>query len=878
MKATAVTGVAAAVAGSAYEGLTRLESVKAAAASTTKIVKTNCRACIANCGVLAHVKDGRVIKLEGNSEYPMSKGAMCAKGLSGIQALYHPNRNKYPMKRMGARGEGKWKRISWDEALDTISKKLMETREKYGAETVFGSTGGGGNPEFWSVGRFCNAFGTPNWFEPGCAQCYLPRTLAFGLMYGGPDTSIADSCSLEIYTPDTPIKSLVLWATVPSYNTPAGGGHAVAELRARGVKTVVIDPRLTPDAAKADVWLPIRPGTDAALMLAWTRYILEKKLYDADFVMKWTNLPYLVNTETKLLLRANELKSSGDAHTFVVWDKKSNSARPMSYPWDDTLDPSLDGTFAVNGQEYKTGFQLLKERAEPYTLAKAAEICWLDAHKIEEAINIYAKNTPGGVVLGVATDQNPNSVQVAMGAVVLNSIMGNVEKPGALMQRFKGSGITHNTYIVAPAMKLLPGEQLDKRLGLIEYKGLLMWWAAQPSSVLQAILTGKPYKPRVWLDRSGNKLATLGNSSSWLPAIEQMDMIVHMYMYPTSFSAYADILLPATEWLETNMLVESLNKVCARQEVTHLWETMDESLYWSKLAKRCADLGHDNCKKAFDAEFMGPDMPYWDSMEELLNARLAPLHMSWDEFKAKAPFDYCTMEEYRQHYVYKISDPKTGKPIGFGTGSKKIELYAECMIILGRTGAPFSPHPLPPASKDYDPLPYFLEPFESPNREIAKQYPLVLTSGRIPFYHHTTLRNSAFLREICPVAEIWINPANAPTYGIVNGDWVWVESLRGKTQAKARVTEGIAPGVVYMERFWNPETLNTETHGWREMNVNVLTKNDAPFNDVVGTYTLRGFQVKVSKADGPPKGIWQKPEEFKPWLAEPSDPTEQVKV
>jgi len=116
MKATAVTGVAAAVAGSAYEGLTRLESVKAAAASTTKIVKTNCRACIANCGVLAHVKDGRVIKLEGNSEYPMSKGAMCAKGLSGIQALYHPNRNKYPMKRMGARGEGKWKRISWDQS------------------------------------------------------------------------------------------------------------------------------------------------------------------------------------------------------------------------------------------------------------------------------------------------------------------------------------------------------------------------------------------------------------------------------------------------------------------------------------------------------------------------------------------------------------------------------------------------------------------------------------------------------------------------------------------------------------------------------------------------------------------------------------------
>jgi anaerobic selenocysteine-containing dehydrogenase len=140
----------------------------------TRYVKTACRACIANCGVIAHVREGRVVKLEGNPEDPMSKGRMCAKGLAGIQALYNPNRIKYPMKRIGPRGSGQWERISWDEALDIIARKLMETREKYGAEAVFCSTGGGGNPEIWSIARFCNIFGTPNWFEPGCAQCYLP--------------------------------------------------------------------------------------------------------------------------------------------------------------------------------------------------------------------------------------------------------------------------------------------------------------------------------------------------------------------------------------------------------------------------------------------------------------------------------------------------------------------------------------------------------------------------------------------------------------------------------------------------------------------------------------------------------------------------------
>ena len=269
-----------------------------------KVIKTCCRACIANCGVLAYVKNGRVIKLEGNNEDPMSKGRMCAKGLAGIQALYHPNRNKFPLKRVGERGGGKWKRISWDEALTTIAEKLMDTREKYGAETVFCSTGGGGNPEIWSIARFCNVFGTPNWFEPGCAQCYLPRVLAYTMMYGGVDPSIADSNALELYFPDdTPIKCLALWGTSPAYSCPASGGNAVVELRARGVKTISVDPRFTPDAAKADIWLPIRPGTDVALLLSWTRYILENKLFDADFVMKWTNLPYLVDTETKMLVR-----------------------------------------------------------------------------------------------------------------------------------------------------------------------------------------------------------------------------------------------------------------------------------------------------------------------------------------------------------------------------------------------------------------------------------------------------------------------------------------------------------------------------------------------------------------------------------------------
>ena len=689
------------------------------------------------------------------------------------------------------------------------------------------------------------------------------------MMYGGTDPSIADSNALEIYDPDTtPIKCLVLWGTDPSYSCPSSGGRAVNELRARGVKTISIDPRFTPDAAKADIWLPIRPGTDVALMLCWIRYILVNRLYDEEFVMRWTNLPYLADVETKMLLRPEKGKN-GEPDTFMVWDTKTDSMQPLEYPWNDKLEPALFGIYEVDGKVYKTGGQMLLEQADAYTLERAAKICWLDADRIEAAIRMFAENTPGGLAIGVATDQTPNSVQAAMGAATIDMLLGNVERPGSLMQRFRTSGVLKvPNYPVPVATKMLPPEQLKKRLGGNDHKGLHIWYAGHPGSVLNAILTGEPYQPRVWIDRSGNKLGVLAESGKWAQAIEKLDFIVHMYMYPTSFSAYADILLPTEEWLETNMIVETCNMLVARQAAVHLWETMDETLIWSKLAKKCAELGHENCKKAFDAQFMGEDLAYWDSMDEFFNHFTPAVGMTWKEMKEKAPFEYLTKEEWKTYYVYKNIDEKTGKPAGFPTPSRKLEIYLDSMITLGRTGQPFSPVELPPVEKDYEPLPYYLEPVESPVKddETAKEYPLVMTNGRVPFYHHSTLRNIPSLREMYPVPEIWIYPDTAKKYGIEPDDWVWVESPRGKIRAKALITKGINPGTVCMERFWHPETLTTKTHGWQETNVNVLSKSSAPYNDVVGTHTLRAFQVKIYKADGAPEGIWTKPEDFKTWL------------
>ena len=844
-------------------------------------VKTACRACISNCAVIATVKNGRVVELEGDPDSPMSKGRMCAKGLSGIQALYNPNRNKYPMLRVGERGENKWKRISWDEAIDLIAHKLIEAKKEYGAESVFASTGGGGNPEFWSIVRFCNIFGTPNWFEPGCAQCYLPRFAISMLMYGRNNSSIADSNSLEIYYPEnTQIKCMCLWGTDPSYSCPGQGGGALADLRAKGVKSVVIDPRMTPDAAKADIWLQIRPGTDAAMQLTWIRYMLENGLYDRDFVMKWTNLPYLVNVETKENWRAVVSTDPNTPDTFMVWDKKTGKAQPLEYPWNDDYDVELDGTFVIDGVTYKTGFTMLKERCDEWTLEKGAEVTWVPADLIEKAIRLFTENTPGGLCLGVATDQNPNSGQAAMGACIIDLLLGNVERPGAFLQSFRPTNATVSAgYCVPIAADKLPYEQLVKRLGANEYKGLHNWFAGHAPSILEAMETGKPYPLRVWLERSGNKLVNVADPTRWVKAAANIPFIVHMYMYPTSFSCYADLLLPTEEWLETDMIVESLNKLCPRQAVTHVWETIDETVIWSKIARRCAELGDKECARGFDAEYMGADLPYWNNLEELLDANLKGTGFTWQQLKEQGPTEFCTEEEFRTYYLYKQIDPATGKPAGFPTATRKLDLYLESLITLARTGKPFSIYELPPASHDYDPLPYYMEPYESPlpDCELSKEYPLVMTNGRVPFYHHGTLRNVPHLREMYPAPECWVNPDDAAKYGIEDNTWIWIESQRGKIRGIANVTPGVGKGVVYMERFWAPENLDKKTHGWQEMNVSVLARSHAPYNDIFGTYTLRGYLVKIYPApEGAPEGVWLEPKEFRPWLPQPSDPTVDI--
>ena len=244
-----------------------------------ELIATNCEMCFWRCGVLAEVKDGKVLKLQGNPNHPLTKGKLCARGNAGTQLLYDPDRLKYPQVRTGDRGSGKLKRVSWDEALDQFAARLKEIKQKYGPEAVAVFPHGVGSGFFSTLMK---AYGTPNSAEPAFAQCKGPRDVGYQLTFGRPVNS-PEPVDLE------EAKLIVLIGSHIGENVFTSQITAFSEGLSRGAKLLVVDPRFSTAASKANWWLPIKPGSDIALLLAWANVLITENLYDKDYVEQYAS-------------------------------------------------------------------------------------------------------------------------------------------------------------------------------------------------------------------------------------------------------------------------------------------------------------------------------------------------------------------------------------------------------------------------------------------------------------------------------------------------------------------------------------------------------------------------------------------------------------
>jgi anaerobic selenocysteine-containing dehydrogenase len=331
----AVTGAACAVSSSAVAPLKALAEDTTATSGEVKHVRSCCRACgKVECGVWVTVMDGKAIKVEGDESAPQSRGHCCAKSQSSIQAAYHPDRLRYPVKRTNPKGSDDpgWVRITLDEAFELTGKGLGEVVDKYGGQSIFVMCG---TSRVWSLGPYQGMkqlFGTPN-AHLAYQVCKGPRH------FGGIMTDEMGSPWMEV---EAEPKVYWQWGTAVEYSNYDTTNRTISDVRAHAEAHIVTDPRVTPLSKEADIWLNLRPSTDGALALGLFNWVIENEAYDDTMVRRWSNAPFLycddkpwltvarcpegnggIDMRTKLITEA-DIKEGGSVHRFMVWDENNN--------------------------------------------------------------------------------------------------------------------------------------------------------------------------------------------------------------------------------------------------------------------------------------------------------------------------------------------------------------------------------------------------------------------------------------------------------------------------------------------------------------------------------------------------------------------------
>lgn len=791
--------------------------------------------CHGGCGVLAHIEDGRLVKIEGDPEHPWNQGRLCARCLAMTQYVYHPDRITRPLKRVGDRGEGKWQEISWDEAFGLVEEKLGKIREEFGPESVIFSMGTGRDIGPW-ICMLAYAYGSPNvMFALSGIACYSPRIAAVDTIQG--DYCILDAAQWLPDRYDDPgyhrPECIIVWG----YNIPATCpdnvfGHWIIDLMKRGTKIICIDPRLSWFASRSEKWLRIRPGTDGALAMGFLNVIINEELYDRGFVENWTNAPFLVRGDTGKLLRASDLAGAGPPENFVAWDAAGKrpaiwDSGAQKYRPDGTV-PALQGEYEVelaggNKVFCKTVWDLFCGQVSQYPADRVAEITWVPEKDIIEAARLYAKSKPAAIHWGVPIDMTPAITPTSQAIANLWCLTGNLDVPGGnVISRFAFDAVAYALPGAEGVIKLKSKEADRKRIGSDRYGPLRKFiWRAQTDLVLDQIFTGDPYPIKGMWIQTCNPLAGIGlDPRKWQEALKKLDFVAVVDLFMTPTAQYADVVLPAATFLE--------------KEGIRTWWVPLQSI------NRAIEVGE--CKSDIEINFelakrFDPDFR-WDTIHDLFDEILKPSGLTFDQLQEKGwafPPEGHPSAPY--HRYEKGLLRKDGNP-GFQTPSGKVELFSSLREEWG-----------------LDPMAHYEEPPFTPvtQPDLVKKYPLILSTGRrSAVYFHSEHRNIPWLRALDPDPEVEIHPDTAREINVGDGEWVWIENWLGRCKFKARVTLVVPPWMVMAAHgWWFPEEPGSDPSlfGTWKSNINLLIPMGHQGKDGLGA-PIKHMLCKVYKVQG----------------------------
>jgi len=620
---------------------------------------------------------------------------------------------------------------------------------------------------------------------------------------------------------------ILFWGYNPSLARLAHATATVAALR-RGARLIVVDPRRTGLASKADVWLRVRPGSDGALALGIANVMIERGWYDHAFVRDWTNGPLLVRSDTGRLLTERDLSAEGSAGRYVAWNAATR--RPLVYDparrryEPDGAEPTLFGEHKVSTEQgevvCRPAFELSVEVCRRYSLEAVETICGIGRDEVESAARLLWQSRPVAYYAWSGVEQQSNATQIFRAISFLYALTGsfdarggNVEFPAVPTGNVAGED-------------LLSAEQRARSLGLADRPlGPSRWGWVTTDEVYGAILEQRPYAVRGLVGFGANLLLAHADVRRGREALEALDFYVHADLFMNPTAELADIVLPVATPFEREGLKIGFDVSPAAQSLVQLRGKVVEP---RGEARSDTDIVFDlACRLGLGAHFWNGDV------DAAYRYQLGPSGVSLEALRespggVRVPLT----TRYR-----KFAEDKEGVSNGFATPTRKIELYSETFLEHG-----------------YPPLPDHVEPLIGPvsRPDLTERYPLILTCAKSTQFCESQHRALPSLRRRARDPEVELSPVAAAERGIRAGDWVTVETPEGGIRARAQLNESLQPNVVCGQHGWWQACPEIGEPGYDPFspegaNLNLIIGN-AAIDPVSGSVPHRAYLCEIRRA------------------------------
>jgi anaerobic selenocysteine-containing dehydrogenase/ferredoxin-NADP reductase len=772
-----------------------------------------CTLCRSRCGTINTVEKGRLVGVMPNPAHPTGK-AICPKGRAAPEIAHSARRLTSPLRRTNPKGalDPGWQPISWGEALSTIAENLSQFRKESGPESVaFAVTSGSSSPLSDStdwIQRFIRGFGSPNNCN-GTEVCNWHKDRAHAFTFGC-GLPVGDFRNSDL---------IILWGHNPA-NVWLSQAEAIGAARARGAKLVVIDPRYTASARNADLWLRIKPGTDAALAMGVARSLISAATFDKEFILKWSNGPLLVRCDSGRFLRGRDIGWE-NTEDFVVWDQSSGLPRAATA----AQTPALQGDFTIEARstaiECRTAFDYYREAVDRYDTRNTSDLTGIDASLISRFAELVAKARSVSYHGWTGLAQHTNATQTERAIASLYSLTGSFDAPGGnVILPSQPVPQLHSMEMMAPA-------QRAKALGLEKRPlGPPAEGAISSTDLYDAIITGRPYHVRALFAFGANLLISHPSPTDGEKALRSLEFYVHCDLFENPTSEFADIVLPVSSPWENENLRIGFEISQEAQELIQLRRRAIEPLGLCK-----SDLWivfQLAIRLGLDELFFGGDV------EKGFEHLLAPLGLDLATLRSHPEG---VRRELKQEY-------RKYRSTGFATQTSRIELYSERLLSHG-----------------YSPVPIFVPPDSVQDQ----QFPLKLLSTNNGYFCHSQHRgiNSLRRRRSEPLVEI--HPDTAECHNIKSGDWVEIETAAGQIVARAALSKDLALDQIASDYGWWDSAPDIGLPAFPAMKRgNIATANfnslisDKVRDPISGALPLRSAVCRIKKyEDGPWQG-WRK--------------------